>query len=376
MLSYETRGRWIGRFFALAWLCMLAWPITQALQGSPDYPNPWPVIAIIVAFAAIYVWFWFRVAYGGSRVAFAIAIGGMLGIILVSVVGSGGAAAISISYMLIYVAVAAAVWSGWKTGIAWCIGLGLLAAAIGVISNRNHLPDLNPVVLVTLIGLGMVGVRQLINAIERLKSAQDELSRLAVGEERMRFARDLHDLLGHSLSVIVLKSEVARNMLDRDPGRAAGEIADIERVARDSLRDVRAAVAGYRQTSLDAELHGAREMLESAGISVRYDQKAGELPEDTESVLAWAVREGATNILRHSRANECFVRLARDNGAAVLVITDDGTGRLEPGSAPGNGLQGLGERVAAVGGKMRAEQLAGRGFRLAVRVPVPEASSN
>ena len=370
MLIYDTKGRWIGRFFALAWLCMLAYPISQALSGSPAYPNPWAVIAVIGGFALVYTWFWLRVAYGGSRVGFAIAIGAMLAIILVSILGSGGSAATGISYMLIYVAVSAAIWSEWKTGIAWCIGLGLATVAIGIVFSPNHVPDLNPVILVTLIGLGMVGVRGLVRGIEKLRAAQDELARMAVGEERMRFARDLHDLLGHSLSVIVLKSEVARNMLDRDPERAGAEVADIERVARESLRDVRAAVAGYRKTSLNTELSGAREMLESAGIAVRWEQAADDLPADAQTVLAWAVREGATNVLRHSRAQECVVRLVHDNGSVVMEMVDDGTGRLNADATPGNGLRGLGERVAAVGGQMRAEQLAGKGFRLSVKVPV------
>jgi two-component system sensor histidine kinase DesK len=149
-------------------------------------------------------------------------------------------------------------------------------------------------------------------------------------------------------------------------------VQDIEQVARGALRDVRDAVAGYRETNLAVELAGAREMLESAGISVRWEEAGGDLSPEAETVLAWAVREGATNVLRHSRARECMVKLDRRNGSAVMEMVDDGVGEPRPAAdgGLGNGLRGLGERVAAVGGEMMAAPVEGRGFRLAVRVPV------
>jgi two-component system sensor histidine kinase DesK len=355
---------------------MLVFPVAQAVSGSGlngggTTSDRLATVGAIAAFAAVYAWYWLRVLPHGAAAGYRLAITGMLVIIGISLLSTIGTDAYQgIAYMLIYVAVVAAFWNDWKVGVIWCLALGLSVAGIFLVFRPGQPPDVTPVILVTLVGLGMVGVRRMINTIEELRSAQDELSRLAVGEERMRFARDLHDLLGHGLSTIVLKSEVARNMIDRDPKRAGAELADIEVVARQSLRDVRAAVAGYRQTSLNSELRGAREMLESAGISVRWERQAGDLPADTDTVLAWAVREGATNVLRHSGAHELVVRVARDNRSAYLEMIDDGRGRLDPDAAPGNGLAGLGERVAAVGGQLRAEQLAGKGFRLSVQVPV------
>ncbi|TME45085.1 MAG: sensor histidine kinase, partial [Chloroflexi bacterium] len=147
-----------------------------------------------------------------------------------------------------------------------------------------------------LVGVSAVAGRLLIQANQQLSMAREQIGRLAVGEERLRFARDLHDLLGHSLSVIALKSELAGRLIQSTPGLAAHEVEDIEKVARDALREVREVVAGYRQPTLAAELAGAREALTAAGIEFRVDQDHAALPPAVEAVLAWAVREGVTNV--------------------------------------------------------------------------------
>jgi two-component system sensor histidine kinase DesK len=168
--------------------------------------------------------------------------------------------------------------------------------------------------LVRGLGLDMIGVARLGSALRELHTARQALTRLKVEEERLRLARDLHDLLGQTLSVITLKSELARSLITEDPARCAQELAEIEQVGRMTLREVRQTVAGYRQPRLASEVDGARQLLEAAGIASSIEQLPGELPQPLDAVLAWTVREGVTNIIRHSRARHCLLRFTRDQG--------------------------------------------------------------
>jgi two-component system sensor histidine kinase DesK len=217
----------------------------------------------------------------------------------------------------------------------------------------------------------MIIVSRLILTVRELRAAREEIARLAVAEERLRFARDLHDLLCHSLSSIALKSELAGRLLPAAPDRAAVEVHDIEGVARKALREVREAVTGYRQPTLDEELAGAREMLEAAGISCETERNVGVLPNDVDAVLAWAVREGTTNVIRHSHATHCQIRLIQDGEQIHAEITDDGPGAPSEGNEThGSGLSGLAERVAANYGKFEAGSPPEGGFRLRVSLPL------
>jgi two-component system sensor histidine kinase DesK len=220
----------------------------------------------------------------------------------------------------------------------------------------------------------MIFVSRLVLTVRELRAAREEIARLAVAEERLRFARDLHDLLGHSLSSITLKSELAGRLIPDAPDRAAAEVRDIEGVARDALREVREAVAGYRQPALDEELAGARQMLEAAAIACEIERNVGELPNDVGVVLAWAVREGTTNVIRHSRATRCEIRVTQEGEDIRAEISDDGLGSPSEGEetyASGSGLSGLAERVASfAGGKVETESPPGGGFRLRVSLPL------
>jgi signal transduction histidine kinase len=191
----------------------------------------------------------------------------------------------------------------------------------------------------------------------------------AVDQERLRLARDLHDLLGHSLSLITIKSQLAHRLLaSSDPAGATSEIGDIERVARESLGDVRHAVDGYRQPTFRAALAGARAALSAAGIASTVEQDPGPMPAELDTALAWAVREGVTNVIRHSHATTCSIRLTRDGLKANLEITDDGATTVVHG--PGNGLRGVQERAAARGGHAEAGPLRHGGFQLRVSLPL------
>jgi two-component system sensor histidine kinase DesK len=212
-----------------------------------------------------------------------------------------------------------------------------------------------------------------------LRAARDEIARLAVMNERLRIARDLHDLLGHNLSLITLKSELAGRLLSIAPQRAAAEIHDIENVARTTLQEVREAVASYRLPTLASELHAAQEILTAAGIAYRYEgdeQLLENLPAGIEAVLSWTVREGITNVVKHSRAHQCLISLRRDSKHIYVEISDDGTGDSNDSSHVGNGLRGLAERVTALGGHFEAGPRAGSGFSLSTSIPINQKSQN
>jgi two-component system sensor histidine kinase DesK len=219
------------------------------------------------------------------------------------------------------------------------------------------------------IGAMLRGYAHLVAVNRELHQARDEIGRLAVSEERSRFARDLHDLLGHSLSVIALKSELARRLLPGDPARASAEVRDIEQVTRDALVEVREAVGGYRRMSLASELRGAEAALHAAGIEPEISQPAVSFAPDVESVLAWAVREGTTNVIRHSRARHCTIHVHGSLSDAGIEIVDDGTSGPQADGGAGSGLAGLTERVRRRHGRLEAGHDPGGGFRLVVELP-------
>lgn len=230
-------------------------------------------------------------------------------------------------------------------------------------------------------GFAMVGVRQLVRTMVELREARATVAHLAATEERLRLARDLHDLLGHSLSLITLKSELAGRMLPDRPHEAAQQVADIERVSRQALVDVREAVSGYRRPTLTAELAAARGALRAAGIAARVHvpEPVPGLATDAESALAWALREAVTNVVRHSGAATCVVALATGGTTATLTVSDDGRGPTGPagpkgpagsgGPVPGNGLTGLGERLVLAGGSLGWARSGDGGFTLTASVP-------
>ncbi|MFF5003565.1 sensor histidine kinase [Streptomyces phaeochromogenes] len=225
-------------------------------------------------------------------------------------------------------------------------------------------------------GFAMVGVRTLIRTTIELREARATVAQLAANEERLRLARDLHDLLGHSLSLITLKSELAGRMLPEHPDKAAQQVADIENVSRQAMVDVREAVTGYRRPRLAGELAGVRVALTAAGITAELPAEPDltGVASETESALAWALREAVTNVVRHSGARRCTVDLVRrqtlEGPVLELSVEDDGGGA---GSGPGNGLTGLRERLEKVGGELEAGS-ARHGFRLLARVPATTAA--
>ncbi|MFB9068622.1 sensor histidine kinase [Pseudofulvimonas gallinarii] len=201
-----------------------------------------------------------------------------------------------------------------------------------------------------------------------LRLSVDEVRRLAQVAERERIGRDLHDLLGHTLSLVALKSELARRLVERDPLAAQVEIGEVERVAREALAQVRRAVTGIRAAALKPELASARLLLDGAGVGLTYSLTGLELMPAQETALALAVREAVTNIHRHARARAVEISLRCEDGVALLTVVDDGCGGA---GEPGNGLRGMAERIEALGGSLAVHSPRGEGTRIVVRLPLP-----
>jgi two-component system sensor histidine kinase DesK len=240
----------------------------------------------------------------------------------------------------------------------------VIAATTGFSEGYVFAPLVTASVAVSLFGL----IRQIM-ANQALRRANTEIARLAVADERARFSRDLHDILGHSLTVVAVKSELAGRLVELDPQKAIAEIRDIEQLARKALADLRSTVSSYRELSLATELASARTALAAANIEAHVPLDADTVAPELRPVFGWVVREGVTNVIRHSRANSCWIELRADG----MTIRDDGVGdghvtadgkRLDP--VRGNGLRGLGERTHAAGLRLVATAPEHGGFELVV----------
>ncbi|MFB6615829.1 sensor histidine kinase [Streptomyces sp. NPDC056367] len=212
----------------------------------------------------------------------------------------------------------------------------------------------------------------LLRTVHELDHAREAQAQLAVAEERLRFGRDLHDVMGRNLAVIALKSELAVQLARRERPEAVEQMIEVQRIARESQREVRDVVRGYREADLAVELEGARGVLTAAGMDCRVDFDAGRpLPAEVQSALGWVVREATTNVLRHGDAQSCVIRLtAPEEGSVTLVVENDGAPEV-PAGPPGSGLAGLRERLAVLDGTLRAGPVDGGRFRLRAEIPGP-----
>ncbi|MBI3729483.1 MAG: sensor histidine kinase [Burkholderiales bacterium] len=222
-------------------------------------------------------------------------------------------------------------------------------------------------------GVGAIIGERLARSNENLLKKQEEVEYLAALAERERIARDLHDLLGHTLSVITLKAELAGKLLDRNPEACKKEINDIEHTARQALAEVRAAVIGYRATGLGHELQSAKNTLDAAQVTLSSDIEQFAIPSAQENVLALAVREAITNIIRHAQASQCHIRLYLQDAHAVLKISDNGVAGKTGAVRKGSGLNGMNERVQALGGSLQVSASpSATGLQLELSLPMKE----
>jgi len=263
--------------------------------------------------------------------------------------------------------------------LAAAVGVGLTALAAAAPTARQgsliepHAVLVEPfgpshsiLLSIVLAGLGMTAVRQLIAVNADLHATRAELADLAVAGERERLARDLHDLLGRTLSLIAVKAELASRLSAmRDPS-AEAELTDVQRLARQAVRDVREAIAGVQAPTVEAELTAAEAALRTAGIDVSIQKASSSVDPAHETTIALALREAVTNVLKHSGARTCHVALQTADGSSTLEVVDDGRGPT--GDAAGTGLYGLAERIHRLGGSLEAGPDDGRGFRLRVQL--------
>jgi two-component system, NarL family, sensor histidine kinase DesK len=363
--------------FAVMWL---VFPIASVVDMLGTGLTPVRLLAFLasmVAYVSVYLWLVLRYPFRGElspperRVHVALLVTlAALALYLEVAFGSG------IPYQFMFVVIAAAVTL--PTLPAASAVVTIMALTSGIYALRSGWDALSStwesaVAPFAIVGFSMIIVNRLVLTVRELRAAREEITRLAVAEERLRFARDLHDLLGHSLSSITLKSELAGRLLPVAPDKAAAEVRDIEGVARNALREVREAVAGYRQPTLDEELASAQQILEAAGIACQIERSVGVLPNDVDAVLAWTVREGTTNVIRHSHAKHCEICLMQESEEIHAEISDDGVGFSSPSdetNVNGSGLSGLAERVAARSGKFEAKTPSGGGFSLRVSLPL------
>lgn len=369
----ETRSQkivkslWIG-----LWLFYLSAPVTDLIRGGHSLGARLLGGLGLVAFVAWYLILVFRTArqMPVGRVLLSVAVLSAQATILSLTLGR--------EWLVLFVYVAISSGAALPGEVSrWTVpgATALMAStAFAVPGGDEYLAGL--LIPALMGGFAMVGIRAMIRTTIELREARATVAQLAANEERLRMARDLHDLLGHSLSLITLKSELAGRMLPGQPEAAAQQVADIEQVSRQALVDVREAVSGYRRPTLPGELAGARTALTAAGVLAALPAEVvDDLPEEAESALAWSLREAVTNVVRHSGATRCTVTLEAHQTLAgpfaELTVSDDGAGGQV---IPGNGLTGLTERLEAVGGTLSAGPAGRTGFRLLARVPLGSGS--
>jgi two-component system sensor histidine kinase DesK len=359
-----SRGR---RLLGIAFgLIYLVYPVTDIATGEVSGPKAaWGIVAL-VTFVAAYVATVLSPSDYEDRTRWTLpllAVTTVMAVIYPIFFGGGWLS------LPIYVTVVYAMALPMRPAVLGITGMGVTVVVEGLLLGTDAGTLVILLLQVTTLGVLFMSVRNTRLLVVQLRQAQREVARLAAADERLRISRDLHDLLGHSLSLIVLKSELAGRLAETDSGAepVRREIADIESVARQALVEVREAVTGYRQRALSDELDNARSTLEAAGVTVTIRRSGPPLVADLDGLFGWAVREGTTNVARHARATHCLIEVTHNTSTAILEITDDG--QSEAGQ-PGSGLTGLSERVEASGGTLQAASLDTRGFRLRVEVPI------
>jgi two-component system, NarL family, sensor histidine kinase DesK len=369
----------LWRLYQHAWLVCLVFPLIALLQKPVSLGHLALGLLALIGFATGYTWLMWPHPVSQearARSSFSFLLLGMLGTLALAFSLLYGLAWL---WLFIGVSAMAGILLPMRAAFAVIVLLTLFPLVLtltvyGGITGVDWWWLIAFLLLVRGIGLDMIGVARMGSAIRELHTARRELARLAVIEERERLARDLHDLLGQTLSMITLKSELARCFITEEPERCAQELAEIERVSRQMLREVREAVTGYRQPNLICELEGARQLLEAAGINAQIEPIIDGLPPAFDAALAWTVREGVTNVIHHSRARQCRIHLTQRNGTVGAEVLNDGGERRqeEKTSRRGLGLAGLRERMSPLGGSLSAGPLLLQGkehFRLSVELP-------
>lgn len=376
-----SRRAWVGPVLAAIWMVFLADPLGDIL-AAPTVALRVIGVAGVAVLATLFAWSLVRYWAGGRptpRVAVLLVTAELACVALVTL-AAGQSGLAGLVFACVTVVIVASVRAGLAAVTAFVLVLVVLPYAVPGWQPTNSLA-----LTAALASLAMFGLRRATERNRTLHRTQEEVAALAAAQERERIARDMHDILGHSLTVVSVKAELASRLLHGGPeqdgapeptpeaGRARNEVAEIQTLVRSTLADMRGMVAGERQVTLAGELAAARSAFDAAGITADLPGAVDEVAGEHREVFAWALREGTTNVLRHAAARRAAVTLTSD----ALVIDDDGRGirQGEPAaSGGGNGLRGLTERARAVGLVVETEPSPLGGLRLAVRVPDDEAA--
>jgi two-component system, NarL family, sensor histidine kinase DesK len=356
-------GRVAGMVMSSMFLIYLVSPLNQVFEQPHGVGARILVVAVVAVYVCVYVavymafsfrksWFSRPVRVTGVTIMFA------CGILLAAVLGPD-------DLMFLTYAISAALMQ-LPPMIGLLLGTGTTVALLIGTAIEEGAPDWNAASILVVLTIAMFGTRQVILSNAELRAARDEIATLAVAEERARMARDLHDVLGHSLTTITVKAGLARRLLESsgDRDQAVAELRDVEHLSRTALSEVRATVSGYRKASLPAEIVGARAALAAAEITADLPHAVDNVPAELQEPFAYVLREGVTNVIRHSNAHRCEVRL----GDSWIEVRDDGTPSDSTGA--GHGLAGLSERLAKVGGSVTAGPAPSGGFVVRASVPV------
>jgi two-component system sensor histidine kinase DesK len=359
--AQARRFEWSGEAALLAFLLFLWFPVSETLDAGIGTGHKIAVLTAAAVFVGIYLSLMLTLATPLTRRDEWLRLGALVAIAAVLGFDNAGRWAT----LFIYVAAVCGFRLPPRRAVPGILTSTALTAVVSAVGSYDAGDGISYTLYALAIGFLLLSFGRLLHTNVELRAAREQIARLAVADERLRFARDLH---GHSLSVIALKSELARRVLRDDPVRGAAEVTEIEQIARDALQEVREAVVGYRRMTLADELAGARMALSAAGIEATVERADVALAPETESVLAWAVREGTTNVIRHSGASRCEIRVSAGLASAGVEILDDGRGGDRRDGA-GSGLPGLAERAERRHGRVEAGPRPDGGFRLHVSVP-------
>ncbi|MGW7411638.1 sensor histidine kinase [Streptomyces sp. NPDC054863] len=365
-------------FAMLPWLLMGMGAFSHLIQGRTG--NPWIGGISLFVFNSLYIYVVFRAFDKKSREsastrAALVGLGLITGFMSVMYGGP---------WLLFWMLLGLATGSVLRGRHAPKAMLGLALTAGTIAAVKDGWGAINVAYGTLISGLVTSAILTLAETVKELRETRQELARTAVEKERLRFSRDLHDLLGHTLSVIVVKSEAARRLAPRDLEAALRQVSDIESVGRQALTEIREAVTGYREGSLSTELDGARSALCAAGIEPVVRQSGPPLAPQAEALLGWVVREAVTNAVRHgSGATRCTITVEGTSERVRLEVADDGRvdvataagGAADPATRTGTGLKGLGERLASAGGSLTSGPGARGGFVVTAQLPVTSGES-
>jgi len=357
-------------FGLLPWLLMGMGAFSNVIQGKTA--NPWIGGLGLLAFNSLYIYVTFRSFDRRKREERSTRVALLLMAVLTTALALGYGGNWLMFFPLLGLATGAVLRGPWlgRTGI-------LLAVFAGAVSVYRDGSDAVTIAYGTFLStMVTAAILSLSEAVRELQAAREKLAHQAVEKERLRFSRDLHDLLGHTLSVIVVKSEAARRLAPRNLDAALTQIGDIESVGRQALTEIREAVTGYREGSLATELDRARSALSAAAVEPVVRRSGAPLAPQTEALLGWVVREAVTNVLRHAGASRCEITVQSGPERVSLTVADNGEGAPSTAPSPplpgigGTGLKGLTERLAAAGGSLRAGPSPRGGFTVTAELPV------